>query len=119
MPKVPVDRAQWGMERSRHDDLLAERLGDPHGVRALDVRRAVMAVLFATLIPTKLGSVQTVEVSAYGPPVTWALVSVALGDMPAAVRFSGPVPRLRNVSATAAFAAAARFMPSDTCARIV
>src|SRR3954470_24080730 len=47
------------------------------------------------------------------------LVSVAFADMPATVRLAGATPRFRNVSATAAFAAAARFMPSDTCARIV
>src|SRR5690242_12248087 len=53
-------------------------------------------------------------------PVTYLpTVSVAVSDIPATVRFAGAVPRLRNVSATAAFAAAAKFMPSVTCARIV
>ena len=43
----------------------------------------------------------------------------AFADMPACVRSAGAVPRFKNVSATAAFAAAAKFMPSETCARIV
>jgi len=47
------------------------------------------------------------------------LVSVAAVDMPALMRASGALPRFRNVSATAAFAAAAKFMPSVTCARTV
>ena len=46
LPNVGVRRAQCGMELSRHDELLAEHLGDPYGVRALEVRRAVLAVLF-------------------------------------------------------------------------
>ena len=47
------------------------------------------------------------------------LVSVGVADIPASVRSAGALPRFRNDSETAAFAAAARFKPSVTCARIV
>src|SRR5690606_17742658 len=46
-------------------------------------------------------------------------VSVAVLVIPATIRLAGAAPRFRYVSATAAFAAAAMFMPSETCARIV
>jgi hypothetical protein len=63
---------------------------------------------------TRITPLVTLTLATYLP-----CVSPVRADMPAFVRSSGATPVFRYDSATAAFAAAAKFRPSDTWARIV